>query len=191
MTRRRLLLWSAPVTLVIVAAVAVLVWLSIAHRATAAHVGAGVTAARDGRWDDAERELLTAREGVGNACPAAVDLEIVRETQGDNAFGAGDGNAALQRYVSAREVVTSAPSCFAGAAERLDAKIDALRSAPPPPPPPAQAPPPPPPPPPPAAANEPAPADEPDVRRLNPGTGDPLDRLRQLLDDGAATRGGP
>ena len=66
---------------------------------------------------------------------------------------------------------------------RLDDKLTAMRTAAPPPPPP----------PPPAAAPVPPPAGAggtpPDTDtgdRLNPGTGDPLERLQQILRDAAA-----
>ncbi|MDT5216921.1 MAG: hypothetical protein QOK18_5160, partial [Mycobacterium sp.] len=67
-------------------------------------------------------------------------------------------------------------------------KIDVARVVPPPPPP---APPPvaaPAPPPPPSQTGS-VPRDQEAQLRLNPGAGDPLDRLRQILRDAAAAKG--
>jgi hypothetical protein len=200
--RRRLLVWSAPAVLLVVAAIVTLSSMVIAGHSAASNLAAGNQAVRDGRLDEAERHFSDAAESGGaQSCPASVNLELVRETLGDKAVGASDGPGALTRYRAARSVVTAAPAgCFAGnddadaerrdvrarSAERLDAKI-ALLEAPLPPPPPVSAPPPPPPPAS-ASGSRPSPADTPDERQLNPGSTDPLDRLRQLLEDGAATR---
>ena len=133
-----------------------------------------------------------------DSCPARVNLEFVRETAGDRAASALDGNAAVAHYRGAQDVVSQAPDgCFTGnadpdaqrralreeAAARLDRKLAAAQVAPPPPPPPpvgAASPPPPPP----AAGT--APADPDNRLRLDPGAGDPLDRLKQILQDAAA-----
>jgi hypothetical protein len=69
---------------------------------------------------------------------------------------------------------------------RLNSKIDAVSVLPPPPPPPPPVAPPPPPPP----ASAPG-STQPDAQlRLNPGVGDPLDRLQQILRDAAAAQNG-
>ena len=160
-----------------------------------ASFAAGTLAVLENRIEDADREF-SASLAQADACFTRVNLEFVQETLGDRAFGALDGEGALAWFVSARAVVEQAAvRCFAGnndddperralrndAAARLDAKINALRNAPPLPPPP----------PPPAAGGAPPPppassASDPDADtslRLNPGSGDPLDRLRQILQD--------
>ncbi len=228
-TRRRLLVLSAPVALVLVLAIVKIVSAVVAGNAAAtafadrdndalrgavdalnvvnivepakASFAAGTLAVLENRIEDADREF-SASLASSESCATRVNLEFVQETLGDRAFAALDGEEALARWVSARAVVAQAEAgCFAAnndddldrralrndAAPRLDAKIEALRGAPPLPPPP-----PPPavggaPPPPPASS-----ASDPDADtslRLNPGAGDPLDRLRQILQD-AAARGG-
>jgi hypothetical protein len=227
MTRRRLLLWSAPIALLVMIAVLKAVSVVIAGNWAAAayaerdadalrdavgildvlnvaepakaHFAAGTLAVLDNRLDDAEREFgaSLAETDPADSCPARVNLEFVRETMGDRAASALDGNAAAARYRSAQDVVSQAPDgCFTGnvdpdaerralredAAARLDRKLAAAQVAPPPPPPPpvgAASPPPPPP----AAGT--APADPDNRLRLDPSAGDPLDRLKQILQDAA------
>ena len=206
--RRRLLVWSAPAALLIVAAIVASTSVVIAHHSVASDIAAGNLAARDGRLDEAERRFSDAvRADSAQSCSARVNLELVRETLGDREVAAGDGPAAIDRYRAALSVVTDAPGgCFeangdADAARRiirvesrsrLEAKLALLeRPLPPPPaatPPPSR--PPAPPPLPPASGQREAPS-EPDERRLNPRARDPLDSLRQLLEDGAAQRGAP
>ncbi|MBI3689952.1 MAG: hypothetical protein HY239_04625 [Mycolicibacterium aromaticivorans] len=120
----------------------------------------GSAAVLEGRLADADTEFTRALAG-GQSCAVRVNLELVRETQGDVAAGAGRTDAAGERYRSALRVVAEAPAgCFAGnddpqpdrrtvraeADARLAAKIAALQSVPPPPPPELDAVPPPPPP---------------------------------------------
>lgn len=157
----------------------------------------GAHAVLEDRLDDAARSfgIALARSDSESACPARVNLEIVQETLGDRAVAADDRRSALDRYVAARGVAEqAAPGCFGGNTDpdsqrrviradtlaRLDAKIDTARNvAPSPPavsPPSAESPPAP-------GAGVPGAADTP--RWLNPAGGDPLDRLRQLLRDGA------
>jgi hypothetical protein len=163
---------------------------------------AGTLAVLDGRLDDADKQFseALARTGAAESCDTRVNLELVRETLGDKAAGVLDVETAVARYRNALAAVTDAPAgCFAGnadpdqerrvvrdqAAARLNGKIDDLQVAPPVPPPPATVPPPPPPP-----AGESAP-DERDPRlRLNPDSGDPLERLQQILRDAAAAQTG-
>lgn len=233
--RRRLLIYSAPVVVVALLVTiklfsVVLVGNSAGHsfsrgdgsavRADAAILGvvnvveparapfaAGTAAVLDGRLEDADAHFADAlglSDTVGS-CPARVNLELVRETQGDRAAAAGDHARADQRYASALAVVDAAPpGCFAGntdpdpqrhlirdeAANRLAAKRTALSAAPP-------APPPPPPPPPPAAAPPPPPlatitGDGRQIppRRLDPAGGDPFDKLQQVLQDAAGAAPG-
>ncbi|WP_406815064.1 hypothetical protein [Mycobacterium sp. M23085] len=164
---------------------------------------AGAAAVLDGRLDDADGHFsdALARTDVASSCPARVNLELVRETQGDRAAAAGDRGRAEERYLSALSVVDAAPvTCFAGntdpdpqrralradAANRLAAKRTALNAppseAPPPPPPPPPAAPPPPPPP--LATVAPDGRQFP-PRRLDPAGADPLDKLQQVLQDAA------
>ncbi len=228
--RRRLLVFSAPVAVLIVVAilklssvviagglaasnfaerdagalrgnVAMLNVLNVVEPAKASFAAGGL-AVLDNRLDDADREFSAAlaRSAGAESCPARVNLELVRETLGDRAASVLDGEQAVARYLSALTVVEEAPAgCFTGntdsdeqrravreeAAARLHAKIDAARVAPPPPPPPVAEPPPPPPPPPPLGTSP----VEPDTElQLHPETGDPLERLQQILQD-AAGRG--
>jgi hypothetical protein len=130
-----------------------------------------------------------------------VNLELVRETQGDRAAATGDRARAEERYASALAVVDTSPqACFAGNSDpdptrrairddtvnRLAAKRTALNATPPavppaPPPPPPVAPPPPPP----LLATVTPDGREIPPRRLDPGGGDPLDKLQQVLQDAA------
>lgn len=163
---------------------------------------AGALAVLQGRLDDADARYsealsLTAAE---QSCPVLVNLELVRERRGDVDGWEGRTDQARERYRSALAIVENAPAgCFENnadpdaerravrndAAVRLKAKLAGLDNppAPPPPPPPPAAPPPPPAPPPPGGAS--APEGEPGVLRLDPGAGDPTDKLRQILQDAA------
>ena len=162
---------------------------------------AGTLAVLEDRLPDADGQFAAALSQTGQAqsCPVRVNLELVRETLGDRAAEKFDGSA-IGWYRNALAVVNEAPDgCFTGSTDadpdrravleatvaRLNAKIDAV-----------SVPPPPPPPPPVAAPSAPPPASapgstEPDAQlRLNPGLGDPLDRLQQILRDAAAQNGG-
>jgi hypothetical protein len=172
-----------------------------------ASFAAGALAVLDDRLPDADRQFSAAlaQTEAARSCPVRVDLELVRETMGDRAVAAAHADTALARYRDALEMVTAAPpGCFAGSSDsdarrravldstaaRLNDKINALA---PPLPPPQQAGPRPPPPPPPRTTTAPDPQRDPaDRRRLDPGVGDPLDRLRQILRDAApaASSGG-
>lgn len=164
-----------------------------------AHSAGGAAAVLDNRLGEADSRFTQALSLVGaqESCPIRVNLALVRETLGDRAFAALDGHEAAEQYLRALEVVEQAPSgCFAGntdsdperqsvredAVPRLTAKLEAARAAVPPPPPPQ-----------PVGAPPVAPApgagqggtDE-DIRlRLEPGAGDPLDKLGQILRDAA------
>jgi hypothetical protein len=129
-----------------------------------------------------------------------VNLGLVRERQGDVDGWEGRPDEARERYRSALAIVEGAPDgCFAGNTDpdperravrndtvpRLNAKLDGLDNAPPPPPPaPPPAPPPPPSAPPPAVGAG-DPEGQPGELRLDPGNGDPDDKLRQILQDAA------
>ena len=111
----------------------------------------GGLAVLEGRLADAD-DRFTAAMARKDACPTRINLELVRETQGDLAAAGADPNAAEQRYTAALAAVHGAPQgCFAGNADpdpdrqhirqdaepRLRAKIDSLHHRTPPPPPPA------------------------------------------------------
>ncbi|MDT7760579.1 MAG: hypothetical protein QOH27_6477 [Mycobacterium sp.] len=157
-----------------------------------AYFAAGALAVLDGRLQDADTQFseALARTDPEQSCPTRLNLALVREALGDKASAIADGNTAVNRYLSALTVVDAAPTgCFEDdTASRLNEKIDVARVVPPPPPP---APPPvaaPAPPPPPSQTGS-VPRDQEAQLRLNPGAGDPLDRLRQILRDAAAAKG--
>lgn len=202
--RRRLLVYSAPVAVIVIIAVVKCLSLVLAADSAETAFTAGTVAVSENRLDDADREfsVSVARTNSADPCPARVNLELVRETQGDRAAATFDGPTALARYLSARELVEQPPEgCFAGntdpdpdrrvvrdeTAARLDAKIAAAQAVPPPPPPPPAAAAPPPPPP--GAATVPADPDAP--LRLNPGVGEPFDRLQEILRNAAANPAAP
>jgi hypothetical protein len=222
--RRSMLGYSAPVVVIVLLLIAKLVSVGMAGNAAVsnfsgadakalsgnvdtlqmlniiepekAHYAAGTLAVLQGRLDDADREFALALDGSGNdeSCEARVNLELVRESRGDNAAAIFEAQTAVDHYLSARQLVAQAPvGCFAGNADadperrtvradalaRLDAKIAAV-AAPPPPPPPAA--------PPVSVPAAPTPGSESPAdqeKLLDPGQGDPLDRLRQILQDGA------
>ena len=160
----------------------------------------GTSAVLDDRLADADARFseALARTPTDQSCPVLINLELVRERQGDVDAWENRPEAARDRYLSALGLVEAAPpGCFAGntdpdpqrsavrtdTAPRLTAKLAGLGSPPPPPPAAPEAAPPPQVPPP--ALAVPAPESERPALRLNPGTGDPLDRLRQILQDAA------
>ncbi|OBB93686.1 hypothetical protein [Mycolicibacterium peregrinum] len=210
--RRRLLVYSAPVALVLVIAIVKLLSVVLIGNSTAAsftdrdiealrnEVGrlqvlnvvepgkasfaAGALAVLEGRLVDADQNFsdAVARLNGAQSCSARINLELVRESLGDRAAAASDGRTALSHYLSAREVIDRAPAgCFADseAPARLNSKIGAAGAiVPPNPPPPAPAAPVLPP-----GAGGTAPTQPPN--RLDPTSGDPLDRLQQILRDAA------
>jgi hypothetical protein len=175
--------------------------LNVVERAKAPFT-AGTAAVLQGRLDEADArfsEALTLT-GADEPCPVLVNLELVRERQGDVDGWEGRPDQARERYRSALAIVADAPDgCFANNTDpdperravrhdtvaRLEAKLDGLDNAPPPPPPapPPAAPPPPPAPPPAVGATD--PEGRPGELRLDPGSGDPDDKLRQILQDAA------
>lgn len=225
--RRRLLVYSAPVAVLVLLTAIKLISVVIAGNFAATHFAdgdvdglrrnvatlqianvieptkapfaAGTLAVLDGRLEVADAQFtgVLARTPTSESCPVRINLQLVRERQGDHAAWAGRPDDARERYTSALQIIDAAPpGCFTGntdpdperravradAAARLAAKLAGLGQ----PPPPASPPPPPPlsapPPPPPIGA---APAAPPEPLRLDPDSGDPLDRLRQVLEDAA------
>lgn len=189
--RRRLLVLSAPVVLLLVVAAVKMMSLAVvgdsavsdfargegaALRADASRLGvlnlfeparapfaAGGADVLDGRLTDADADFseALARTAAARSCDVRINVELVRETQGDVEAAAGRTAPAGERYRSALGVVGDAPeNCFEGnsdpladrravrhdAAARLRAKIAALQSVPAQEPAAPNAPPPPPPP---------------------------------------------
>ncbi|MEW2479574.1 hypothetical protein AB0876_08265 [Mycobacterium sp. NPDC049093] len=210
--RRRLLVYSAPVALVLVIAIVKLLSVVLIGNSAAASFtdrdtealtsevsrlqmldvvepgkasfAAGALAVLEDRLVEADQNFAdaVARLSGAESCSARINLELVRETLGDRATAAADGRTALSHYLSARDVIDRAPAgCFAdsGAPARLNSKIGAAGAIvppnPPPPPPAAQVLPP--------GAVGTAPTQPPN--RLDPTSGDPLDRLQQILRDAA------
>ncbi|MEZ0350594.1 hypothetical protein [Mycobacterium sp. pR1184] len=232
--RRRLVIYSSPLTAAALLVIVKLVSVVVAGNSAATSFGhgdasavqadaevlgtanvvepakawfaAGAAAVLDGRLDaaDVHFSAALAHTDAAGSCPVRVNLELVRETQGDQAVAAGDRAHADERYRSALAVVDTAPQdCFSGnndsdlqrrairqdTANRLATKLNASPPAvqpPPPPPPPA---PPPAPPPPPAPATVTPDGRETMPLRLDPAGADPFDKLQQVLQDAAATAG--
>ena len=140
--RRRLLLWSAPVVLLLVVAMIKVSSMVLASHWAAADFArhdadalrsdvatlsvldvvvpaetsfaAGALAVLDGRLDEADRRFSDVVGTDPTSCPARVNLVLVRETLGDNAVGEGNGPKAIDRYRTALTVVLDAPDgCFA------------------------------------------------------------------------------
>ena len=163
---------------------------------------AGTAAVLQGRLEEADARFSEALSltDAGESCPVLVNLELVRERRGDVDGWEGRPDQAREQYRSALAIVQRAPGgCFENntdpdterravrndSAARLAAKLAGVDNAPPPPPPaPPPAPPPPPAAPPPAAGAT-DPEGQPGELRLDPGAGDPTDKLRQILQDAA------
>jgi hypothetical protein len=178
--------------------VAVLNVLNIIEPARAPFA-AGALAVLENKLEEADArfsESLSLTD-QSESCPARVNLELVRERLGDIDAWEGRPDQARERYHGALAVIGDAPQdCFEGnddpdpdrravrndAAGRVAAKMAGVVAPPPPAAQPTVAPAPPPPT---LAPGVP----EPDVSqgplRLDPTTGDPIDRLRQLLTDAA------
>ncbi|BBZ01656.1 hypothetical protein MCHIJ_10930 [Mycolicibacterium chitae] len=224
-TRRRLLVYSAPVAVLVVLVVLKCVSVVLAGNSAVssferrdaaalstdarilsvlnvieparAHFAAGAQAVLEDRLEDAERSFADALAHTPATadCPVRVNLVLVQESRGDRAGWARDDRAATALYSQAREVAEQAPpGCFADNADpdpqrravrhdtlpRLEAKLRTVAVP--------LVPPPVPPPPPPAGGSAGAGGAEenaPSERRLHPESGDPLDRLQQILRDGA------
>ena len=138
--RRRLLVFSAPVALLLVVvivkslsvvitgdsaasayterdnaglrrAVDSLTVLNVIEPAKA-YFAAGSLAVLDNRLEEADRQFSEslARTEPVESCAARVNLQLVRETLGDRAAAVLDGRTAVAQYVSARTVVEQAPA---------------------------------------------------------------------------------
>lgn len=140
--RRRLLVFSAPVALIIVVAIIKLLTDVVAGNSASsafadrdneglrravdtltvlnviepakAPFAAGSLAVLENRLEEADREFSESL-ARSESCATRVNLELVRETLGDRAAAALDGSTAVDYYLSARTVVEQAPQgCFAG-----------------------------------------------------------------------------
>lgn len=137
--RRRLLVFSAPIALLLVVvivksvsvvsagdsavsafterdneglrrAVDSLTVLNVIEPAKA-YFAAGSLAVLDNRLEEADRQFSESlsRTEIGESCSVRVNLELVRETLGDRAAAALDGRTAAAYFISARTVVQEAP----------------------------------------------------------------------------------
>lgn len=140
--RRRLLVFSAPVALLVVIAIVKLLSVVVAGNSASsafadrdnsalrravdtvsifnvvepakAPFAAGSLAVLDNRLEEADGQFS---ESLARAesCTTRVNLELVRETLGDRAFAVFDNRAAVTYFLGARNVVEQAPEgCFAG-----------------------------------------------------------------------------
>lgn len=137
--RRRLLMFSAPVAIVMLLAV-VKLWavvfagesarsayaegdadalrgdvstlnvLNVVEPAKALFAAGDLAVLNDRLADaDANFSSALARTAPGDSCPVRVNLELVRETTGDRAFAVFDTETAIAVYRSAQDVVADAP----------------------------------------------------------------------------------
>lgn len=211
--RRRLLVYSAPVALLLVIAIVKLFSVVVIGNSAAAgftdrdtealasdvrrlqvldvvepgkaSFAAGALAVLEDRLAEADQNFADAAARLNGAesCSARVNLELVRETLGDRAAATSDNRAALSHYLAARGVVDRAPY-GCFAGNDAPARLNRKIGAAG-----AVVAPNPPPPPPAAQAPPPGPAGAAPTRspnRLDPTAGDPLDRLQQILRDAAS-----
>jgi hypothetical protein len=138
--RRRLLVFSLPVVLVLVAVIVKIAGVLVVGNSVVSDFGRhdidalrddldslstfnliephklpfaqGDLAVLEGRLDDAERYFVDAlsRTPADASCPTRINLELVRETQADLAARGGDKAKAEERYNGALEAVTDAPA---------------------------------------------------------------------------------
>jgi hypothetical protein len=155
--RRKLLVFSAPVALLVVVAVVKSLSVVIAGDMAAsayadrdttglrravdsltvlnvvepakAYFAAGGLAVLDNRLEDADRQFSESlsRSSDAESCPVRVNLELVRETLGDRASGELDGRTAVSRYRAARAIVEQAPQGCFAANTDPDPMRHALR----------------------------------------------------------------
>lgn len=140
--RRRLLVYSAPVALILVVMIVKSLSVVVAGDSAAsayaerdnaglrravdtlnvfnviepdrASFAAGTLAVLDNRLEEADRRF-SASLARRESCEARVNLELVRETLGDRAAAVFDNRAAVGHYLAARSVVEQARAgCFAG-----------------------------------------------------------------------------
>ncbi|MDG5486110.1 hypothetical protein [Mycolicibacterium gadium] len=137
--RRRLLVFSAPVALLLVVVIVKSVSVVIAGESAVsafterdnaglrravdsltvlnviepakAYFAAGSLAVLDNRLEEADRQFSESlsRTEVGESCSVRVNLELVRETLGDRAAAVLDSRTAAAYFIGARTVVQEAP----------------------------------------------------------------------------------
>jgi hypothetical protein len=137
--RRRLLVFSAPVALVLIVVIVKSLSVVIAGDSAAsayaerdngglrraadslavlnviepekAYFAAGTLAVLDNRLEEADHQFSEslARTEPADSCATRVNLLLVRETLGDRAAAVFDGRTAVAQYVSARTAVEQAP----------------------------------------------------------------------------------
>ncbi|MGZ8748213.1 MAG: hypothetical protein ACXWZ2_14675, partial [Mycobacterium sp.] len=137
--RRRLLVFSAPVALLLVVVIVKSLSVVIAGDSAAsayterddaglrravdsltvlnviepakAYFAAGSLAVLDNRLEEADRQFSEslARTEPAESCAARVNLQLVRETLGDRAAAVLDRRTAVAQYVRARTIVEQAP----------------------------------------------------------------------------------
>jgi hypothetical protein len=79
-----------------------------------AYFAAGSLAVLDNRLDEADRQFSQSLERA-ESCATRINLALVRETLGDRAAAVFDGRTAVGHYLGARTVVEQAQQgCFAG-----------------------------------------------------------------------------
>lgn len=155
--RRRLLVFSAPLTLLLVVVIVKSLSVVMAGDSAAsafterdnaglrravdsltvlnviepakAYFAAGSLAVLDNRLEEADRQFSEslARTEHAESCATRVNLQLVRETLGDRAAAALDGRTAVAQYVSARTVVEQAPRGCFAGNADTDAERQALR----------------------------------------------------------------
>lgn len=156
--RRKLLVYSAPVVVILVVAVLKLVSVGVAGRSVVsdfadrdsgamagdvavlralnviepakAYYADGARAVLENRLDDADRQFseALARTDHGQSCPVRVNLALVRETLGDRAAAIFDSETAAARYVTAKAVVEQAPAGCFAGNDDPDPQRQAVRA---------------------------------------------------------------
>jgi len=156
--RRQLLVFSAPVALLIVVMIAkVLSVMIVGSSAATAYAerdsgalrsavgtldllnmvepaktsfAAGTLAVLDNRLADADRQFAESLSDTepAESCPVRVNLELVRETLGDRAGAEFDTPTAITQYLSARGIVDQAPPGCFAGNADTDPQRQALRN---------------------------------------------------------------
>jgi hypothetical protein len=156
--RRRLLVFSAPIALLIVVVIVKSLSVVIAGESAVtafterdnaglrravdsltvlnviepakAYFAAGSLAVLDNRLEEADRQFSESlsRTQTGESCSVRVNLELVRETLGDRAAAVLDGRTAVAYFVGARTVVQEAPQGCFAGNTDPDPQRQALRN---------------------------------------------------------------
>ncbi|MBY0287844.1 MAG: hypothetical protein K2X52_11910 [Mycobacteriaceae bacterium] len=156
--RRRLLVFSAPIALLLVVVIAKSISVVIAGESAVsafterdnagldravdsltvlnviepakAYFAAGSLAVLDNRLEEADRQFgeSLSRTEIGESCSVRVNLELVRETLGDRAAAVLDGRTAAAYFIGARTVVQEAPQGCFAGNSDPDPQRQALRN---------------------------------------------------------------